>query len=75
LQGDEVTPLRLDQFLPRAARLQNTDYIFAVAVYLGKDTKLSLNQQPPRTKFSRLETLMNWTVVGMCAVAVAFDRD
>lgn len=34
-------------------------------MYLGRDTKLSLNQQRPRTKFSRLETLMNWTVIGM----------
>lgn len=62
--------MRLDQFLPRAARLQNTDYVYAVAVYLGKDTKLSMNQQPPRIKFSRLETLMNWTVIGMYLLAI-----
>lgn len=37
--------------------LQNTDWVTGVVTYTGKQTKLSLNQQPPRSRMSTLENV------------------
>jgi hypothetical protein len=39
--------------------------VFAVIVATGVDTKLSLNQRQPPSKFSTLETRMNRAVIGI----------
>eukprot|EP01112_Ceratiomyxa_fruticulosa_P017857 TRINITY_DN5637_c0_g2_i1.p1 TRINITY_DN5637_c0_g2~~TRINITY_DN5637_c0_g2_i1.p1 ORF type:complete len:660 (+),score=121.16 TRINITY_DN5637_c0_g2_i1:150-2129(+) len=46
-------------FLQRGAQLRNTKYCYGVCVYAGVDTKLFLNQQPPPSKFSTVERLLN----------------
>ncbi|EDV25711.1 uncharacterized protein TRIADDRAFT_56098 [Trichoplax adhaerens] len=48
-----------DNLLLRGARLRNTDYIFGMAVYTGVDTKVALNQQQKKHKFSAVEKALN----------------
>ncbi len=52
-------PLNHSMFLQRGAQLRNTKYCYGVCVYAGVDTKLFLNQQPPPSKFSTIERMLN----------------
>ncbi|EGG15352.1 transmembrane protein [Cavenderia fasciculata] len=60
-QGQETSIVSLNHtmFLQRGSQLRNTKSVFAVCVYTGVDTKLYLNQQPPPSKFSTVERLLN----------------
>lgn len=49
----------------KGARIRNTPYIFGIVVYAGVDTKLSLNQKEPPSKFSRMDKMMNRIVIGI----------
>ncbi|VDL26992.1 unnamed protein product [Hymenolepis diminuta] len=48
----ESIPLALNSVVYRGARLCHTTFMLGVAVYTGKDTKLSLNSKPGFRKFS-----------------------
>lgn len=39
-----------NQLLPRGCKLQNTDWVYGVTVYVGQCTKLVLNTSDTRTK-------------------------
>ncbi|KJE93765.1 ATPase [Capsaspora owczarzaki ATCC 30864] len=54
-----AVPLDISNLLHKGARLRNTEFVYGVAVYTGRDTKMVLNQQPVKHKFSSLERLMN----------------
>lgn len=47
--------LRADNLLLRGSRLVNTNYVHGLAIYTGKDTKMSLNSKSIHFKFSSLE--------------------
>eukprot|EP01113_Clastostelium_recurvatum_P002109 TRINITY_DN1087_c0_g1_i3.p1 TRINITY_DN1087_c0_g1~~TRINITY_DN1087_c0_g1_i3.p1 ORF type:complete len:1128 (-),score=322.94 TRINITY_DN1087_c0_g1_i3:54-3437(-) len=53
------------QLMLRGAQLRNTDYLLGVVVYVGKDSKLSLNQKNPPSKFSTVERRLNRSVIGV----------
>lgn len=55
----QVFSLNHTMFLQRGAQLRNTKYCYGVCVYAGVDTKLFLNQQPPPSKFSTVERILN----------------
>lgn len=55
----QVYSLNHTMFLQRGAQLRNTKYCYGVCVYAGVDTKLFLNQQPPPSKFSTVERVLN----------------
>ncbi|EFA84150.1 transmembrane protein [Heterostelium album PN500] len=54
-----VHSLNHTMFLQRGSQLRNTKHVFAAVAYTGIDTKMSLNQQPPPSKFSTVEKFMN----------------
>eukprot|EP00055_Hartaetosiga_balthica_P010544 m.45368 g.45368 ORF g.45368 m.45368 type:complete len:1297 (-) comp7215_c1_seq2:20-3910(-) len=69
------------QMLLKGSRLKNTDYIYGVAVYTGRDTKTALNQPRPKYKFSSVETRMNFFLTFyliflliVCTISVALNR-
>eukprot|EP01112_Ceratiomyxa_fruticulosa_P002099 TRINITY_DN12231_c0_g1_i1.p1 TRINITY_DN12231_c0_g1~~TRINITY_DN12231_c0_g1_i1.p1 ORF type:complete len:1071 (+),score=237.34 TRINITY_DN12231_c0_g1_i1:405-3215(+) len=64
-QGTITVSLNEKQLMLRAAQLRNTPYLFGVVVYAGKDTKLSLNQKSPPSKFSTIERRLNRSVIGL----------
>ena len=55
----------LQQFFFRGCVLRNTHWAVVVAVYVGRDTKMFLNlkQKPP--KFSHLDKVVNYAIVGI----------
>ncbi|KAM9966517.1 hypothetical protein ACTFIR_006735 [Dictyostelium discoideum] len=87
IQGKEniIHSLNHTMFLQRGSQLRNTKFIFGVCVYAGVDTKLFLNQQPPPSKFSTVEKLLNKLILFvfifqliiclLCAVASAFYQE
>ena len=60
-----VYSLTHSQLLHRGAQLRNTQWIYGVVVYAGVDTKLFLNQQPPPSKFSTVERMLNRFILGI----------
>jgi magnesium-transporting ATPase (P-type) len=52
----------------KGAQLRNTSFIYGIVVYAGIDTKLALNQQPPPSKFSTVERLLNKFILGVFLV-------
>ena len=70
--GAEVLhPLGDKQLLLRGSKLVNTDYIYGLVVYTGAQTKMMLNRNPARFKFSHFETQLNRCVV-VCLVLNLF---
>uniref|UniRef100_A0AAQ5XAQ3 Phospholipid-transporting ATPase n=1 Tax=Amphiprion ocellaris TaxID=80972 RepID=A0AAQ5XAQ3_AMPOC len=60
-------PLGSENLLLRGATLKNTEYIFAVAIYTGMETKMALNYQSKSQKRSAVEKSMNaYLVVYLC---------
>ncbi|XP_056287053.1 phospholipid-transporting ATPase IH isoform X5 [Pseudoliparis swirei] len=60
-------PLGSENLLLRGATLKNTDYIYAVAIYTGMETKMALNYQTKTQKRSAVEKSMNaYLVVYLC---------
>src|SRR5690554_699671 len=50
---------------PKGAQLRNTTFVYGLVVYSGIDTKLFLNQQPPPSKFSTVERVLNKFILGV----------
>jgi len=49
-------PLSMENIALRGTRLKNTDYIYGIVLYAGKDTRLALNSRlTDNTKFSTVE--------------------
>ncbi|XP_042573330.1 phospholipid-transporting ATPase IH isoform X2 [Cyprinus carpio] len=69
LDRDEpiVRPLGSENLLLRGATLKNTEYIHAVAIYTGMETKMALNYQSKSQKRSAVEKSMNaYLIVYLC---------
>uniref|UniRef100_A0A669C6J4 Phospholipid-transporting ATPase n=1 Tax=Oreochromis niloticus TaxID=8128 RepID=A0A669C6J4_ORENI len=61
------THTRSENLLLRGATLKNTEYIYAVAIYTGMETKMALNYQSKSQKRSAVEKSMNaYLVVYLC---------
>eukprot|EP01132_Coremiostelium_polycephalum_P007601 gene7601-9346_t len=65
LGSNDTHSLSEKQLMLRGAKLRNTHYIYGVVVYCGKDTKLSLNQKNPPSKFSTVEKRLGRAVIGI----------
>ncbi|XP_029567939.1 probable phospholipid-transporting ATPase IH isoform X5 [Salmo trutta] len=60
-------PLGAENLLLRGATLKNTEHIYAVAIYTGMDTKMTLNYQSKSQKRSAVEKSMNaFLIVYLC---------
>ncbi|KAM3842793.1 phospholipid-transporting ATPase IH-like, partial [Diretmus argenteus] len=60
-------PLGSENLLLRGATLKNTEYIYAVSIYTGMETKMALNYQAKSQKRSAVEKSMNaYLVVYLC---------
>ena len=59
--------------LLRGSRLKNVDYIYGVAIYTGKETKLMLNINHASLKVSDIDRILNYIVlflIGLCVVTI-----
>ncbi|XP_018605524.1 probable phospholipid-transporting ATPase IH isoform X2 [Scleropages formosus] len=60
-------PLGSENVLLRGATLKNTEYVYAVAIYTGMETKMALNYQSKSQKRSAVEKSMNaFLIVYLC---------
>jgi magnesium-transporting ATPase (P-type) len=55
----EKVPLAAENLLLRSCSLRNTDFVYGVAVFTGRDTKVMRNGQKAKYKFSNLDRLTN----------------
>eukprot|EP01103_Thecamoeba_quadrilineata_P000633 TRINITY_DN10544_c0_g1_i1.p1 TRINITY_DN10544_c0_g1~~TRINITY_DN10544_c0_g1_i1.p1 ORF type:complete len:1100 (-),score=167.10 TRINITY_DN10544_c0_g1_i1:151-3450(-) len=65
LIGGNYYSLGLRQFLFRGCILRNTDWLYGVVVYSGRDTKLMQNATNPPSKRSLLEREVNMALLQM----------
>lgn len=56
-------PLNDQQLLLRGSKLVNTAWVYGVVIYTGRETKLMLNRNAPKFKFSKFEQILNRFVV------------
>ena len=59
--------------LLRGSRLKNVDYIYGVAIYTGKETKLMLNINHASLKVSDIDRILNYIVlllIGICIITI-----
>lgn len=48
-------PLSMENLVLRGTRLKNTEFIYGIVVYTGKDTRLARNSEKTQAKFSTVE--------------------
>jgi magnesium-transporting ATPase (P-type) len=60
---DEKTPLGNEQLLLQGTFLKSTEWIYAVVVYTGNETKIGNNKQKPKIKWTRIDYFINRIVV------------
>ncbi|XP_037135095.1 probable phospholipid-transporting ATPase IH isoform X1 [Syngnathus acus] len=64
-------PLGSENLLLRGATLKNTEYIYAVVIYTGMETKMALNYQSKSQKRSAVEKSLNaYLVVYLCILII-----
>jgi phospholipid-transporting ATPase len=56
-------PLGVKQLVLRGSKLANTDWVYAMVVYTGAQTKMMLNRNPTRFKFTKFERQLNRLVI------------
>ena len=59
----QTYPLNAPNLLVSGSTLKETDFVFGVAVYSGKQTKMMLNLKITSNKFSTAEKTMNKLIV------------
>lgn len=67
-KGSREEPLRSDNLLLRGCVLRNTEYVYGLVVYNGRDTKLARNMREPPSKLGGIERMMNRVVVGLFTI-------
>ena len=63
-------PLGADNILLRGAVLRNTEWAIGLSCFTGTDTKLIQNSFETPSKFSKLDILINWTVVAIIGIMI-----
>lgn len=56
---EQQNPLSPQQLLLRDSKLRNTDYVYGVVIFTGRDTKVIQNSTDPPSKRSRVEKKMD----------------
>ncbi|KAK8388975.1 hypothetical protein O3P69_020739 [Scylla paramamosain] len=66
-----MTPLATENLLLRGARLTNTAWVYGLAIYTGRDTKMALNSKLKNNKISIIDKSMNYFLVFFLVLMVA----
>ncbi|XP_038049880.1 probable phospholipid-transporting ATPase IF isoform X2 [Patiria miniata] len=64
-QQPTVKSLSAENVLLRGSRLKNTHFVYGVAIYTGRETKMALNSRQKGQKHSCIESSMNKYLVAM----------
>ena len=60
---EKVEPISINNMLLRGCNLRNTEWVLAIVVFTGFDTKIMLNAGMTPSKRSRVARELNWNVV------------
>ena len=60
---DMVEPISINNLLLRGCSLRNTEWVLAVVVFTGQETKIMLNAGFTPSKRSRISRNLNWNVI------------
>jgi phospholipid-translocating ATPase len=71
--GPDGHPLGPQNLLVRGSRLQNTSFVYGVAVYTGPETKLALNSRLTSNKFSSVEKTANRYLISYLIILLIFS--
>lgn len=56
-------PINPENIVLRGTVLKNTEYVYGMSVFTGHDTKLMMNSTKAKYKFSKLEMLVNKSMI------------
>jgi len=59
--------------LLRGSVVKNTSWVIGLVVYTGHETKIIKNSSKPLIKFSKLEDLLNWLMVGLIFIMIGIS--
>lgn len=62
-QKNEKIPINPENVLLRGSSMRNTEYVYGISVFTGHDTKVMKNSTSSKYKFSKLEILVNKSMV------------
>ena len=68
----KLVPLTNKNFLFKGTKIRNIDWIVAVVVYTGPETKIQLNSSVPKSKTSNLEFKMQMLILVMFVLQIVF---
>lgn len=68
-----VLALGPQQILLRDSKLRNTQYVYGVVIFSGKDTKVMQNATDPPSKRSRIEKQMDWIIYFLFSVLLVIS--
>lgn len=73
---DMVEPITINNLLLRGCSLRNTEWVLAVVIFTGQETKIMLNSGATPSKRAKISRDLNWNVLynffllfGMCLIA------
>lgn len=61
-KSDKI-PINPENVLLRGSSVRNTEYVYGIAVFTGHDSKVMKNSTSSKYKFSKLEILVNKSMV------------
>ena len=64
-EGDKISGLSDMNFVFRGSKLVNTEYIYALVLFVGRETKLMLNRNQVPFKFSKFEKILNQMILSI----------
>ena len=70
-RGSRVS-LGIDNLLLRGSKLKNTDCVYGITIYQGHDTKMMQNNTKAKYKFSKLEMLLNKSIMIILGLQIFF---
>jgi len=72
LKVDTTCYLNYEHFVPRGCVLRNTQWILAIAAYVGDESKARLNVATTDAKISNMQRYLNICVIGLVTTLITF---
>jgi len=76
----QVIDFNYSHFMLRGSTLENTEWVYGMVIYTGKDSKIAQNSTKTSMKTSSLEKMLNYLVLltffmqnALCALAAYLD--
>ena len=68
-----AVPIGPEQILLRGSQLKNTNWIYGISIYTGKDSKLVLNSTTPPLKQTHVERQTNYQIIYLFLILIVLS--